>query len=145
MYLLHRHNEGIPREVLNELAREIGIGRPVESRFGLWGGGVAFACALLLLASALTQLIKGSMLFGEFVRRAFLYQGIWVVPFMFWRAARNSRFDRIRRIMLRYLCCPHCGYDLRMLPGDEKDGTTVCPECGCAWELPSEAKIPREA
>ena len=33
------------------------------------------------------------------------------------------------------LRCPHCGYDLRELPGDPDDGATVCPGCGCAWKL----------
>lgn len=34
--------------------------------------------------------------------------------------------------------CPSCGHDLAGLePGE--DGCTVCPECGAAWRLPSEA------
>jgi transcription initiation factor TFIIIB Brf1 subunit/transcription initiation factor TFIIB len=37
--------------------------------------------------------------------------------------------------MLEHRRCPHCGYDLRMLPTDPDDGSTVCPECGCAWGL----------
>jgi len=135
MHLLHRHDEGIPHEVLRELAREIGIGKLADSWFGLCVGGIGFACAMLLLGDALIQLIRGSMLLGEFVQRALWYQGIWAIPFAFWRAARRSRFHRIRRAMLRHRRCPHCGYDLRMLPTDPYDGTTVCPECGCVWRL----------
>lgn len=47
----------------------------------------------------------------------------------------------IRRTLWRALadrgipCCTSCGYDLRLLPTQPEDGTTVCPECGCAWEL----------
>jgi hypothetical protein len=37
--------------------------------------------------------------------------------------------------MLKHRRCPHCGYDLRLLPIDSNDGATVCPECGCAWSL----------
>jgi hypothetical protein len=35
--------------------------------------------------------------------------------------------------MLKFRRCPHCGYDLRLLPADPADSATVCPECGCAW------------
>jgi transcription initiation factor TFIIIB Brf1 subunit/transcription initiation factor TFIIB len=42
--------------------------------------------------------------------------------------------------MLKHRRCPHCGYDIRGLPVDPQDGATVCPECGCAWELPSETR-----
>ena len=41
--------------------------------------------------------------------------------------------------MLQHRRCPHCGYDLRLLPDDCSDGATVCPECGCAWKLVGEA------
>ena len=134
MHLLHRHDEGIPREVLRELTQEIGIGKLADSWFGLCVGGIGFACALLLLGDALTQLIGGGMPFAKFVQRALWYQGIWAIPFAFWKAARHSRFHRIRQIMLDYLRCPHCGYDIRGLPTDPSDGATVCPECGCAWK-----------
>ena len=48
--------------------------------------------------------------------------------------ARRARWERIRRIMLQHRHCPHCGYDIRGLTPDERDGATVCPECGCAWK-----------
>jgi uncharacterized Zn finger protein (UPF0148 family) len=37
--------------------------------------------------------------------------------------------------VLEHRHCPHCGYDIHGLPPDEADGTTLCPECGCAWRL----------
>ena len=52
----------------------------------------------------------------------------------------------IRRILWRMLmdhgipCCASCGYDLRLLPADPEDGSTVCPECGCAWNLAEPAR-----
>ena len=54
---------------------------------------------------------------------------------MFWRGARAVRPKRVRAVMLRHRRCPHCGYDLRMLPTDPTDEVTICPECGCAWRL----------
>ncbi len=116
LYLLHRHDEGIPHEELRELTREIGIGKLDENWLGILGGAIGFACALVLMISAVTELINGSILVAGFVRRAIWYQGIWAVPLAFWRAARRNRFHRIRRIMLEHLRCPHCGYDIRSLP-----------------------------
>ena len=40
----------------------------------------------------------------------------------------------------RFLRCPHCGYDIRGLPTDPEDGATICPECGCAWQLDGKAE-----
>lgn len=140
MYLLHRNGGVIPHEVLRELTREIGFGKLDESRLGIWGGVVALVCALVLVGSGLMQLHKGSILFVEFAQRALLYQGIWIVPLAFWKSARRSRFHRIHKIMLEHIRCPHCGYDMRLLPTDPQDGATVCPECGCAWKL-GNAKI----
>ena len=135
LHLLRRPNGGIPPDVLRELTRKIGIGRLSNSRVGFWGGVVAFACALLLVGSAIVRLATGTITPGVFVWQALLYQGVWIVPLVFWRAACRSRFHRIRQAMLDHLRCPHCGYDLRGLPADRTDGTTTCPECGCAWGL----------
>jgi len=135
MYLLRRHDAGIPEDVLRELTHRIGIGKLADSRLGLLGGIVAFACTLLLLGGSILLFIQGQISSTEFAWRAVLYQGIWITPLVFWRTARRNRFHRIRQAMLDYRRCPHCGYDIRGLPTDAADGTTVCPECGCAWRL----------
>lgn len=59
-----------------------------------------------------------------------------VVAFM---SVRGRYASRVSAVMLEHLRCPHCGYDLRLLPADPADGATVCPECGCAWRLRGEA------
>jgi hypothetical protein len=56
------------------------------------------------------------------------------------RKARRARWQRTCRIMLHHRHCPHCGYPLQGLPDDTPDGATVCPECGCAWILPTVAE-----
>ena len=137
MYLLHRHDQGIPYEVLRELTREIGVGRPATNRLELWAAVVAFLCVLLLVGDGLLQLARRTTTFGEFMWRAILFQGVWIVPLALWVTARRNRFHRIRKAMLRHLRCPHCGYDVRGLTADPQDGATVCPECGCAWRLES--------
>ena len=57
----------------------------------------------------------------------------------FWRSGRRARAKLVCAIMLQHLRCPHCGYDLRLLPVDPADGATICPECGCAWHLGDKA------
>jgi len=62
-----------------------------------------------------------------------------IIVFIKFRLVRRARRDRIRRVMLAHLRCPHCGYDLRGLPVDSGDGATVCPECGCGWLLAADS------
>ena len=59
-----------------------------------------------------------------------------------WYFSRRTRLKRVCRILLQYLRCPHCGYDLRMLPTDVADGATVCPECGSAWQFVNKENRP---
>ncbi len=56
-------------------------------------------------------------------------------PVLAFRIIRSEYTNRVAAVMLRYLHCPHCGYSIRGLPIAPDDGTTVCPECGCAWRL----------
>ncbi len=62
---------------------------------------------------------------------------LWPFVFLYlgFRKAQRTRWERICGIMLTHLRCPHCGYNIQGLPVDPKDGATVCPECGCAWQL----------
>ena len=62
-----------------------------------------------------------------------LYLLVW--PFIVWGGMKRGRWGKIPAAMLKYFRCPHCGYDLRGLRVDSEDGTTACPECGCAWRL----------
>ena len=59
--------------------------------------------------------------------------------YLYLRSARRARFRRVCDVMLKHLRCPHCGYDLRLLPVDPADSATVCPECGCGGQLKGEA------
>lgn len=56
-------------------------------------------------------------------------------PLLVFRMARAKYASRVASVMLEHCHCPHCGYDIRGLPVDPGDGTTACPECGCAWML----------
>ncbi len=58
------------------------------------------------------------------------------VPWVVWLFIRRKRFHKVAAVLLAYGHCPHCGYNLANLPLDEVEGVTICPECGCAWQLP---------
>ena len=108
LYLLRRHDT-ISEEVLGRLAAEI-------ASVSRWSKGVAVGSLERNVAAVLL---------------ANYALGVCIV----WWWARRNRLRRVCATMLKHLRCPHCGYDLRLLPSDPADGATVCPECGCAWEL----------
>ena len=65
---------------------------------------------------------------------------IMLGPVLAFRMARAKYASRVASVMLAHHHCPHCGYDIRGLSADPGDGVTVCPECGCAWQVPSKAE-----
>ena len=131
--LLRRHDT-IPAEPLGAIADEIGFGLPRWQHRGyLACVTVFFACIVFLVV-------------WKIARRAGIdavERVLWPVTLavfvlgavQFWRSGRRARAKHVLEVMLKHLRCPHCGYDLRLLPTDPEDGATVCPECGCAWRL----------
>jgi hypothetical protein len=134
MHLLRRPGI-IPPEVLKDIAQEVGIGMTRATKAAFWSSLLGLACLIIALAILITRLHSGTIGTRRFVMSILPYCGIWVAPFSLWMGARNARHPRITGVMLAHRRCPHCGYDLRLLPTDPADGATVCPECGCAWKL----------
>lgn len=125
----------IPREPLGEIADEVGLGMSKASRWMLM---VSLVCALISLVAIVdyfVQAVSGATGFRLVLSKIGGFFVVLVGPVMILVGARHVRFRRISKVMLRYLRCPHCGYDLRLLPTSPVDGATVCPECGCAWNL----------
>ena len=133
LHLLHRYDT-IPQEVLGELAAEIGSGWPRRQRV---------ACILswslplvVIIAATLVRWSKGGAWGVSERNMAIVLLANYALGVgMVWWWARRKRLQRVCGTMLAHLRCPHCGYDLRLLPADGADGATVCPECGCAWRL----------
>jgi hypothetical protein len=134
MHLLRRPGI-VPPDVLREIAQDVGIGLTKAHRVGLWASLAGLVCLAIALAILITRLANGSIDTARFARSLVPYIGVGVGPLGLWIGARNTRHERIGRVMLEHLRCPHCGYDIRGLPADPQDGATVCPECGCAWSL----------
>jgi hypothetical protein len=136
-YTLHvfRRHDVIPAGPLGAIASEVGSGLSPKARklaiFFTIGWGL---CVLVFLVSCVDMLVNGDPRGFFSMSRVFLIQ-VWFWPLMVWIGTKRARFNRIRGAMLSHRRCPHCGYDLRLLPVDPTDGATVCPECGCAWKL----------
>ncbi|UCD76604.1 MAG: hypothetical protein JSV91_06700 [Phycisphaerales bacterium] len=137
MHYLHRHDV-IPSGPLGEIAREIGSGWAIQGQFlftGIW--------SLALICMAIAHFAKwgGGLSVHPRELRLWLIL-LTILAFnltVVWYVSRWIRRKKIRRVLISHRRCPHCGYDLRNLPFDGTDGTTVCPECGCAWRLDEDA------
>ena len=135
MYLLRQHDM-IESDVVRAIAHEKGVRITAKERALLIVGVVT----LLTVASFFVHsLIVGDFGGAPFARTSSL---AWfsILPWVFWMRMKWSRRGKVAAAMLKHLRCPHCGYDLRLLPTDPADGATVCPECGCAWQLDGEAE-----
>lgn len=131
--LLRRHDV-IPAEILRRIAAQVGLGVPKGQRRAYFAFGLVFLGIWAFLF--IWQAVRGSGL--DTLARILGSVGVMLFAIgavVFWWGGRRARARRICAIMLEHLRCPHCGYDLRLLPTDSTDGTTVCPECGCAWKI----------
>jgi hypothetical protein len=131
MHKLGQHGT-IPAGPLAKIAREIGSG---WHRHGVWLFSYVWSVTLVILVAVHFLEWGGGL--SPHPRELRL----WIVLLLLfvlncvivWFFSRHGRLRRVCQILLKHLRCPHCGYDLRLLPHDPADGATVCPECGCAW------------
>ncbi|MHC4980707.1 MAG: zinc ribbon domain-containing protein [Planctomycetota bacterium] len=136
-----RQRDVIDAETLRTLAAEIGIGWPrfVKVLFFVVIADLTI-CLVVSGVDFFKEVIVGGSGFGAFILERLLpLTPLWACPMFIWFVSARVRFSRVRSAMLRRSLCPHCGYKLKGLPVDETDGATVCPECGCAWQLPDSA------
>lgn len=130
LQLLRRH-EVIDAATLGAITGEKGVRVTAGERALLICG----LCGAVLVLGLFTY----AVLTGD-IRDATLAKSSGLVylcgsPWGVWFIVKARRFGHVRAAMLKHRRCPHCGYDLRMLPVDPADDATVCPECGCAWLL----------
>jgi hypothetical protein len=133
--LLHRH-DAIDRDAMRPLVEEIGSGMDDRTRRFL---PVLIVGCIAIAAILVVQVVEFAMS-GDFrvlfQARNVALANVWFLLLVLWARAKATRFGRVRAVMLKHHRCPHCGYDLRALDADE-DGATACPECGCAWRMPT--------
>ncbi|MHC4785138.1 MAG: hypothetical protein ACYTE6_04165 [Planctomycetota bacterium] len=130
MYVLQQHDV-IEADVLRAIAHEPGVEITAWERASLITGVVLL---LLVIGFFIQSIIMKDFSAAPFARSAALVYFSFV-PWVFWFGLKRARFGKVAAAMLKHGRCPHCGYSLRGLTADDKDDTTVCPECGCAWNL----------
>ena len=130
MHMLRQHDV-IQVEVLRQIVSEKGVRITGKERASLVVGVIALTGVIGLFTHSI---LTGDFAGGPLARTASL---AWfsLMPWVLWVGIKRARFGSVAAAMLKYLRCPHCGYDIRHLPTDPEDGATVCPECGCAWIL----------
>ena len=137
-YTLHllRRYEIIDAEPLRQIASDVGPGVSKWAGRGYWIGFVIGLYSLGSIVFLRSRNGPGFRFSGAWDAIAIFFFIIFFGGlYLYLRGARRARLRRVCDVMLRYLRCPHCGYDIRLLPVDSADGATVCPECGCAWRL----------
>jgi len=138
-YVLHltRQHGMIPAEPLAGIAREIGSGIALFPRWVVRVCAIAWGLAVVVYVIYCADLLRRGRLSDLLGTPGLMMSTLCLVPALAWYGTKRIRFTRIRKIMLKHLRCPHCGYDIRELPTAPEDNATVCPECGCAWILDS--------
>ena len=144
-YVLHltRQRSVIPAEPLAEIAREVRSGIEHLPRWVVRVCAIVWGLAVLVYVVYCVDLLRRGRLSDLFGTPGIMMSSLCFLPALFWYGAKHLRFARTRETMLKHLRCPHCGYDLRMLPTDPEDGATTCPECGCAWRLDDTQPVER--
>jgi hypothetical protein len=133
MHLLRRHDV-IEADALRAIASEPGV------RITAWERAALIVAVLALLAVCslfMIELVVGGLADAAYAKHASVLFYVFMLGIT-WITIRRLRFGKVMAAMLKYGRCPHCGYDLKNLPVDERDGATVCPECGCAWRMSDE-------
>ncbi len=141
MHLTHRRDD-IPANSLEQMASEVGIGLNRGTRLALWSALLSLLCLLIAIVICVVRYYAGTLSAGRFARSLIPYIAIVGSMTGCWASLRSARHQKIGKAMLAHQRCPHCADDLRGLPASESDGATICPECGCAWNLP--AQYPRQ-
>lgn len=101
--------------------------------------GVIFTVAMIPVQSAIAWIQHGDPGLGIQIMLAPLYLIGFGLPMGYFASARMWRSTaHARDAMLEYDLCPHCAHGLGGIP-PEADGCTVCPECGSAWRIDTQA------
>ena len=130
MHLLRRYDV-IEADDLRRIASEKGVAISPWERILLVYCIIAFVATVIGTIYCFVGSSSGDPVLRRMARLA--WHSLW--PVLFWWKIKRGRFLKTTAAMLKHVRCPHCGYDLRLLPVDPQDGATVCPECGCAWML----------
>jgi len=126
--LMHRlrPDGAIAPDVLRDGAEEVRIGL---GRWPRWGRWLFPVCILGIVMSGIARPIAERSSWALWYSLSIGLPGA-VVCTIYWLINRAFRLHLFKQALLKYPRCPHCGYDIRVLPADAAHGATACPECG---------------
>lgn len=135
----HDHR-GRPVELLprKEHPKHINIEEPsddgVEAPWSFAIVCIGFVGAAVIVRAA----PRAANWFDVFLRYEEVTTAAIFIPVLAWLLCSRSRRSEMKaiRFALERLSCPACAYDLTGA-APAKDGCTVCPECGAAWQMRS--------
>lgn len=130
LYFL-RHNDIIDAETLHKIVNENAVRVSVFERVFLIIGTMG----VLLVSGLFIYSIMTKGLHNAPYARTSSLMCYCCMLIMLWFHIKRQRYKHVAGAMLKYKCCPHCGYNLDHIPVDSADGLIVCPECGCAWDI----------
>ena len=113
MHLLHRPGV-IPRDVLRDIASEVGFGITRATRGMLWASVAGLACLVIALAICIFRFKAGTITTSRFLRNMLPYSSALCGLFTCWFSLRNARHQRVAKVLLQHRRCPHCGYPPRL-------------------------------
>ena len=131
-----RQHDVIEAESLHRITQEPGVGLKKFERIVFC---IQVGAAILVVCFFTYETITGGIA-DAFTAKSVGLIYLCMLPWIVWFGIKKKRFSSIRPALLKHRRCPHCGYDLRGLAAETSDGATICPECGCAWELPEAAE-----
>jgi hypothetical protein len=138
LHLLRRPG-AIESDVLDRIVEEL---EPGKAKMRPWlivalAVGVVLGLAGLVVSAILEGPAAWQDLMDTLTNPVIMAPNLFVLAFIPWMVVhqRRSRRGRVSAVMIKHRRCPHCGYALQGLPVDPADGSTVCPECACAWRL----------
>jgi hypothetical protein len=135
--LLLRRFDAIEEAALRDIVDEIGPGVDKWPRRAAIIGviGITLAFTVFAVDSIHAAVTTRSLPLDRLLPQLPIFIGVSAGLWFLWFTAKQVRDGKVRAVVLRHRRCPACGYDLRDLPPDDEDDATVCPECGCAWDL----------
>ena len=142
MHLLERRDV-VPPDVLQRIAEEIGVNITWAPRILYWVSVFGLVALCVVSAYVVPSFVRGRIGWISLACNTVGFAVMWLASLAICLATRRACSQRVTRVMLKHRRCPHCGYDLRLLPVDPKDAVTVCPECGSAWKLVDQAETGR--
>lgn len=132
--------EVINEATLEKIIIEVNDGKHISRRMMKWVFALCAAVFLIVILGIGSLAMSPNGPSFSSIMKAIMNPVLWVAPIaggvipLF--ITRAQRLRKIKNIMLKHGCCPHCGYAINHVPPSaDNNHVTTCPECASAWQL----------